>query len=127
MARSSRLSLTEKARIPTAIVSIVSAEEEQATQAAVEINGIHTATQIATLVTNRIHTVGAPAAMDCTDVLEHQKQAVEAKKTLAVQTTPMQPEVETEQHDNQMYKMPMELRDDYHVNLEKGHLGGRGG
>ncbi|KAL3522636.1 hypothetical protein ACH5RR_015470 [Cinchona calisaya] len=42
---------------------------------------------------------------------------MKAKKSLAVQTMPMQPEVEAEQHDNQMYKIPMELRDDPRVNF----------
>ncbi|KAL3529452.1 hypothetical protein ACH5RR_008774 [Cinchona calisaya] len=87
-------------------------------QAVVEviITGHEQAAQIAVVETNGIPTVGAPAA-DCADVLGQQKQAMEAKKSLAVKTAPMQPEVETERHDNHMYKMPMELRDDHHVNF----------
>ncbi|KAL3533317.1 hypothetical protein ACH5RR_006838 [Cinchona calisaya] len=92
MAGSSGLSLTEKAQIPTAIVSAISAEEEQATQAP--------AAQITAMEMNGIHTVDVPAATDCTNVLEQQKLVVETKKSLAVQTVPMQPEVEMERHDN---------------------------
>ncbi|KAL3537667.1 hypothetical protein ACH5RR_001033 [Cinchona calisaya] len=73
--------------------------------------------KIAAIEANGIHIVGVPTATDCADMLEQQKQVVEAKESLAVQTAPMQLELVTKWHVDQMCRMPMELRDDHQVNF----------